>query len=99
MTNKKVFIISTPGVISMTLHLLLHLTNGPNKPECFSLATLSSLVQYNTLTYWASKKMKCCEYDSRTALNSETSLVPGAWTGTIGKTPGGNLTKLCILRR
>jgi hypothetical protein len=31
----------------------LQLTNGPNKLECLFLASLSDLVQYNTLAHWA----------------------------------------------
>jgi hypothetical protein len=44
------------------------LTNGSNKLECSSLASLSSLVLCNTLTFWihskVTKKMKCCELNT-----------------------------------
>ncbi len=33
-------------------HYFILVMNGPNKLVCFSLASLSSLVLYNTLAYW-----------------------------------------------
>jgi hypothetical protein len=46
--------------------IFLIIMNGTNRPECFTLTSLSSLVQSNALAYWAhtlvTKKMKCCEY-------------------------------------
>ncbi len=46
---------------------LLKLTNGPNKLECLSLATISSLAECNTLAYWVNSKV---------TKNQELSIMP-----------------------
>jgi hypothetical protein len=58
--------------------------NGSNKLECWSQAGLSSLVECNTLAYWAhSKETKCGRYGPKSAaFNYKTSNVNEEANGT-----------------
>jgi hypothetical protein len=66
--SKKVFEYAS-GKVFTTIKFRLKLTNGTNKLECLSLASLSSQVLCDTLAYWAHpfirKKMVCCEHTHR----------------------------------
>ncbi len=55
--NKFSSVFFIPGHINNT-SFLLQLTNGPKTFECLFLASLSSLVQCNTLAYWAIHKLR-----------------------------------------
>jgi hypothetical protein len=44
---------SGSGTIHTTLHFICNLQMGPKKLGYLSLASLSSLLLYNTLAYWA----------------------------------------------
>ncbi len=52
------------------------LRNWPNKLKCLSLVSLSSLVLWSSLAYWADsfvrKKMECCEYGTNLSLYGKT---------------------------
>jgi hypothetical protein len=55
---------NNPFMLSVVM--LSVIMNGPNKLECLSLESNSSLVKSNTLAYWTyllvAKEFKCCEY-------------------------------------